>query len=179
MSNKEEEILNEIINYYKKNKNIPSIRYLKDKVNLKSTSTIHYHLNNLEKYGYLKRNELNKRILNNNYNDYENGLKIIKVINSNENIKVFLDNNNYIAYKVENNYLIKNNILKNDILIIKKKSKLKNNDLGLFKINKKYYIMKYFYQDGFYILESDIKRYYEQVNIIGKVVYLERKIKRD
>ena len=39
--------------------------------------------------------------------------------------------------------------------------------------------MKYFYQDGFYILESDIKKFYSKVNIIGKVIYLERKIKRD
>ena len=180
MSEKAKKILEVIIDYYNNNKLMPSIRYLMDKVNIKSTSTIHYHLNKLEEKGYLKRNKLNKRVLSKNYNKIENELQIINVINDKDTIKIIIDDNkDYIAFKIKDNLLEKKGIIKDDILIIEKTNKLKNNDLGLFKINNKYYVMKYFYQDGFYILESDIKRFYNKIKIIGKVIYLERKIKRD
>ncbi len=180
MSEKAKEILNVIIDYYNNNKTMPSIRYLMNIVNIKSTSTIHYHLNKLEKKGYLKRNKSNNRILSENYESLKNGLKIIEVINDKDKIKIIIDdNNNYIAFKVKDNILKEVGIIKGDILIIKKTTTLKNNDLGLFMINNKYYVMKYFYKDGFYILESDVKRIYNKIKIIGKVMYLERKIKRD
>ena len=180
MSEKAKEILNVIIDYYNNNKTMPSIRYLMNIVNIKSTSTIHYHLNKLEKKGYLKRNKSNNRILSENYENLKNGLKIIEVINDKDKIKIKIDdNNNYIAFKVKDNILKEVGIIKGDILIIKKTTTLKNNDLGLFMINNKYYVMKYFYKDGFYILESDVKRIYNKIKIIGKVMYLERKIKRD
>ncbi len=177
---KEKEILKTIIDYYNQNKLMPSMRYLKDKVHVKSINTIYYHIKKLEEEGYLIRNKNNNRILEMNYQDFNKGLKIIKVINSNDTVKIiFNDNKSYLAFKVKDDIFKEKGILKNDILIIEETKNLKNNDLGLFKINKKIYIMKYFYQDGFYILESDIKRFYSKVNIIGKVIYLERKIKRD
>ena len=180
MNEKEMLILQEIINYYNDNKLMPTVRYLKEKMHFESTSSIHYYLNKLEKKEYLIKNNSGKRILNNNYNEFEKGLKIIKTINANESIKIYLDTNkDYYAFKMNNDNLINEGIIKGDLLIILKTKKLKNNDIGLFKINKKYYIMKYFYKDNIYILESDIKRYYDHVNIIGKVIYLERKIKRD
>lgn len=180
MNKKTKEILNVIIDYYNNNKTMPSIRYLMRIVNIKSTSTIHYHLNKLEKNGYLKRNRFNNRILSENYEYLKNGLKIIEVINAHDKIKIIIDDNkDYVAFKVKDNLLKEEGIIKEDILIIEKTNKLKNNDIGLFIINNKYYVMKYFYQDGFYILESDIKRFYNKIKIIGKVVYLERKIKRD
>lgn len=182
MSEKAKEILNVIIDYYNNNKTMPSIRYLMNIVNIKSTSTIHYHLNKLEKKGYLKRNKSNNRILSENYENLKNGLKIIEIINdkNKDKIKIIIDDdNNYVAFKVKDNLLKEDGIIKGDILIIKKINKLKNNDLGLFMINNKYYIMKFFYKDGFYILESNEKRIYNKIKIIGKVMYLERKIKRD
>ena len=177
---KEKEILKTIIDYYNQNKLMPSMRYLKDKVHVKSINTIYYYIKKLEKEGYLIRNKDNKRILEKNYQDFNKGLRIIKVINSNDTVMtIFKNNKSYLAFKVKDNIFQENGILKNDILIIERTKNLKNNDLGLFIINKKKYIMKYFYQDGFYILESDIKRFYSKVNIIGKAIYLERKIKRD
>lgn len=177
---REKEILKAIIDYYSQNKLMPSMRYLKEKVKVKSINTIYYYIKKLEEEGYLIRNKDNKRILEKNYHDFNNGLKIIKVINSNDKVMaIFQDSKSYLAFKIKDDIFKNKGILKDDILILEKTKNLKNNDLGLFIINKKKYIMKYFYQDGFYILESDIKRFYSKVNIIGKVIYLERKIKRD
>ena len=177
MTETDKKLLGIIIDYYNQNKLMPSTRYLQNKLNFKSTNAIYYYLNKLEERGYLKRNSLNNRILSDNYQAFLHGLKIIKIINSDEFVKIFLDDNNdYVAYRLKENIF---DMKKNDILIIKKTNKLKNNDLGLFKINNSYYVMKYFYQDGFYILEGNNKNFYNQINIVGKVIYLERKIKRD
>ena len=82
-----------------------------------------------------------------------------------------------MAYKIKNNKFQDNHIIKDDILIIEKGKVLNNNDLGLFLINNKYCIKKYFYQDGFFILEDDKQEVFNYVNIIGKVISVERKIK--
>ena len=177
MNEKEIKILKIIIDYYNLNKLMPSIRYLQKEMNAKSTNSIYYYIKKLEEKGYLIRNSSNKQILDNDYKDFFNGLKVIKILNTDENVKLILnDNKDYVAYKVDKDIF---DIKKNDILIIEKTKKLKNNDIGLFKFNKRYAIMKYYYKDGFYILENDTKRFYNNVNIIGKVIYLERKIKRD
>ena len=173
----EERVLSEIIKYYKTNKLMPSIRFLQNKLNVQSTNTIYYYLNKLEKDGYLVRNTFNQRIINDNYEEFNNGLKYLKVINSNEIVKLILNKNkDYLAYKAKNNYLLNEHIMKNDILIIEKRNKLKNNDLGLFIINKEYTIKKYYYQDGFYILKDQSEIILNNPIIIGKVILIERKI---
>jgi repressor LexA len=178
MNNTEKILLKEIIDYYKKNRLMPSIRYLMKKISANSTNTIYYHLNKLEEYGYLKRNNMNKRIINDDYRYFANDLKYIKVLNENILVKMVLNNKKeYLAFTIKNNYFKDNNIIKGDILIIEKNKQLKNNDLGLFVINNNYYIKKYFYKDGFYILEDDKREYFNNINIIGKVIYVERKIK--
>ena len=57
-----------------------------------------------------------------------------------------------------------------DYLIIEKTNNLEDNDIGLFVINKKYRIMKYFYKDGFYILKDNEVLTLYKVRIIGKVI---------
>ena len=91
MNNKEQEILNIIINYYKKNQLMPSIRFIKDKIHANSTNTVYYYLNKLEEKKYIKRNSQNKRILNKYYNDSINELKIIKTANSYETVNIILN----------------------------------------------------------------------------------------
>ncbi len=176
MTEKEKIILKEIIEYYHINKSIPSLRYLKNKLNYKSHNSILQFMKSLEKKNYLIRKN-NKLILNDNYDYFNKGLKIIKVLNYNQEIKIILNpNKNYLAYKIKNNNLRDYNILKNDILIIEKKNKIKNNDIGLFLINNNYEIYHYFYQDGFNILKSNQEIYLNKVTIIGKVIKIERNI---
>jgi SOS-response transcriptional repressor LexA len=176
MKEKEEIILEEIINYVKKNSRMPTFRYLQKKLNYKSVNSITRYITSLLNNNYLMRNEDGKIILNNYINNYQKNLKAIKVINmNNKYIHLLLNKeDNYLAYKINNNYFSKKGILKNDILIIKKNKKMKDNDLGLFIIDNNYRVMKYGYKDGFYILRDNEELLLNKVKILGKVVMVEK-----
>lgn len=178
MNEKEENVLKEIINYVHINKTMPTRRWLQNKLGYKSVTSITWFINSLLKQNYLIRNNEGKVILNDISNNFEQGLKEVDIINSkNEKINLYLNKNKkYIAYKIHHNFFLNDGIIRNDILIIKINNKLKNNDLGLFVIDNKYRIMKYKYQDGFYILKDFEEIILHQVKIIGKVIIIERKL---
>lgn len=177
MNEKEEKILEEIINYYKENKVMPTRRYLQKVFNFKSVNSITKYIKSLEEQNYLIRNKDNKIILN-KYTNENTNLKTITIINmNNKHINLILDKNTkYVAYKIHNNYFNNIGILRNDILVIEINKRLKPNDLGLFIIDKEYRIMRYNYKDGFYLLSDKEDILLNKVNIIGKVIMIERKL---
>lgn len=177
MNEKEEKILMEINDYYFKNRMMPTRRYLQKKFNFKSVNSITEYIKSLEKQNYLIRNSDNKIILNKFSEHYNANLKTIRIINSNNQYaQIILDKRKkYLGYKIKNNFFTDIGIMKNDIMIVEMNKKLKDNDLGLFIIDKKYRIMKYRYKDGFYILTDDEELLLNKVKIIGKVILIERK----
>ena len=176
MNNKEEELLNEITKYVKKNHIMPTRRYLQRKLNYKSVNSITQYIKSLIKQNYLKYNDHNQLTINNYI--YNNNLKTIKILNiKNKYISLVLEKRKkYCGIKINNNYFKKQRIFKNDLLIIEESKRLKQNDIGLFMINNKYRVMKYNYKDGFFILKDDEELILNKINIIGKVVMIERKI---
>ena len=150
------------------------MKYLQEKFHYKSRNAIYKHLKILEHEGYLTKVN-NKFILNKNSFLIDNGIIIIKIINNNKKLFLYLDKKReYLGFMLENNYFKKNNLIKGDVLIVEKNKKLKNNDLGLFIIDNTYRIMTYRFQDGFYILEDNEQIILNKVNIIGKVIMVER-----
>lgn len=178
MTEKEEIILDIIIKYYKANRTMPSIRYLQKELCYKSTNSVYRYLLSLEKQNYLIRNTSKKLILNKDIQEnYKKGLKIIEIINDKRQIRLWLDKNKkYYGFIIKNNDFEKEMIKKNDLLIIEVNSKIKNNELGLFLIKGKYRIMKFFYKDGFYILNDYEELILNKVKYIGKVIILKRNI---
>lgn len=177
MKEKEEILLNEIVNYYKRNGVMPTRRFLQKTLNYKSVNSITKYFKSLEEQNYLTRNSDGKIILNKYVIDNTN-LKTINIINTtNETCTLIIDRNKkYVAYKIHNNYFNNIGILRNDILIIELNKTLKDDDIALFIINKQYRIMKYRYQDGFYILKDKEEILLNRVKIIGKVIMIERKL---
>jgi len=177
MNKKEEKILAEIINYVKKYCVMPSRRYLQKKFNYQSVNSISRYIKSLEKQNYLIRNSNGKLILN-NYSISDSNIKSINIINANnQSINIILSKKKqYLAYKMHNNFFNNLGIIRNDILIIEKKKKLNIDDLGLFIIDGKYRIMKYNYNDGFYLLSDKEELILHTVKIIGKVILIERKM---
>lgn len=57
LTTKESIVLEAIVNYIEINGFSPSIREMCELVGLKSTSTVHNHLTNLENKGYIERKE--------------------------------------------------------------------------------------------------------------------------
>lgn len=178
MNSKEEELLKEIICYIKDNKRIPPMRYLQKKLRYKSVNSITELIKSLEKQNYLIRNNEGKLVLNKTSENYQTNIKNIKIINANnKNICLYLDKTEkYIAYQIHKNCFNKLGIFRNDILIIKKTKKLKDNNLGLFIIDNKYRIMSYHYKEGFYILNDDEEILLSKVKIIGKVIIIEKNL---
>lgn len=178
MNKKEEQILNEIIKYVKDNSVMPTMRYLQKKLLFKSVNSITQYIKSLEEQNYLKRNSLGKLILN-NYNENIN-IKTIKIINTRNNyIHLILNKSEkYIAYKLHNDYFNNIGLFRNDILIVKKTNKLKNNNLGLFIIDNKYRVMKYKFIDGFYILKDNEELLLNKVKILGKVIMAEKNFEK-
>lgn len=178
MNTKEEELLQMIVNYVKDNSYMPTRRYLQKKLKYKSVNSITYYMNRLIKQNYLKRNNEGKIVLDISAINYQKSLKTIKIINQKDSfIGLFLEKDNkYTAYQIHNNYFNDIGIFRNDILIIKTKVKLRENDLGLFVIDNKYRVMKYNYKDGFYLLTDNDNEILNKVKIIGKVIGIERKL---
>ena len=171
-------LLNEIKKYFCTNKRMPTVRYLQNKLSFKSPNSITRLLKKLETKGYLIRNKDNKLVISNSLLHYKDNLKSIKIINRKNNFANIILNSKkeYLAYQVNNNFFIDDGIIKNDILIIQVNKKLNNNDIGLFIIDNKYRIMKYNYIDGFYILKDKEELLLNDINTIGKVILIERKI---
>ena len=57
LTESQKKVLKFIIKYIEENKNSPSIRNIAEGVGLKSTSTVHGHVERLEDKGYIKRTE--------------------------------------------------------------------------------------------------------------------------
>lgn len=177
MTKKEEQVLKQITRYYQKNKIMPSVRELQNILGYKSPNSIHQIIKQLESKGYLKRNNHNKIVLVDNHLLEQNDFVVMKVVNTKETLILNLNiKKKYVGYQIKNDHFNELYIKKMDYLIIEKTNKLKDNDLGLFIINKKYRIMKYFYKDGFYILKDNEILTLYRVRIIGKVMGVYRKI---
>lgn len=176
MTEKEEQIYQQITIYYQENKVMPSVRELQKILGYKSPNSIYQIIKQLENKSYLKRNNHNKTVLVDNPILEPTEFVTIKVVNTKETLIFNLNiRKRYISYKIKNNYFNDLYIKKMDYLIIEKTNKLDDNDLGLFIINKKYRIMQYFYKDGFYILKDNEIITLYRVRIIGKVVGVYRK----
>ena len=176
MNNNEQLILKKIYEYIRKNGYMPSYRYLQQELGYKSHNSISQYIKSLERKGYFERNNIGKLVLNYCFlNKYF--IVNIKIINTKHQYLPYIvnDNNQYIAYMIKKNCFYDDNIIKNDILIIKRTDKLNNNDYGLFIIDEKYRLMKYKYNNGFYILNDDEEIILNKVKTIGKVVAVERK----
>ena len=176
MNENEEKILQTIISYVKENHIMPTRRFIQKALNYKSVNSITQYIKSLEKKGYLKRDIINKIIINGHIT-YNNNYKRLKIVNTkNDYIEIILNQKkDYLAYIIKNNYFDKMGIFRNDLLIIEKNKKIKPNDLGLFIIDNKYRIMKYDYKDGFYLLKDNELVVLNHIEIVGKVIQIIRK----
>mgnify|MGYP005705040977 FL=1 len=76
VSDKQKNILNFINIFIEKNGYAPSIREICLGVNLKSTSTVQYHIEKLIKSGYLQKNYKKSRAITLNSTNFQNKIPI-------------------------------------------------------------------------------------------------------
>ena len=193
MSNKENEIL-EFINYTLKNDGYsPSVREICEAVNLKSTSTVQYHLKKLEKKGVINKSEGKSRSLH--LNDIATEFRSVPILGeiaaglpltAEENQVGELPypesnfNDSLIALKVNGDSMIDAGIHDGDLVVVDKSKKPDNGDIGAFLILETEATVKYLdtIRNKQYLIPANKSfeniEVTENISAVGKVVSLFR-----
>lgn len=175
----------------------PSVREICEAVGLKSTSTVHSHLNKLEKLGYIKRNPakpraievlnddrvldipgLNQEIIELSVIEFFKDQKWIKE-NVVEKIKLpanFVIGKDNFLFKVKDNKLIQSGVFENDYVIVDRNDKFEKHKITI-GITKNYeIILGNFSKYGEYINVDFSNSSYDplvininEINIIGQI----------
>lgn len=193
MNNKAQEIL-DFINFTLKNDGYsPSVREICEAVNLKSTSTVQYHLNKLEKKGVINKSEGKSRSLhlNNSISEFRSVPIVGEIaaglpLSAEENQIGELPypesnfNDSLIALKVNGDSMIEAGIHDGDLVVIDKSKKPLDGDIGAFLVYDTEATVKYIdtIRNKQYLIPAN-KNYEnieitENISIVGKVVSLFR-----
>jgi len=172
LTDKQIEILNFLKLQINKQGYPPSVREICSAVNLKSTSTVHSHLNKLEEKGYIRKDKTKPRaieILDSNDDDIFNRKKTIDIplvgnvtagspILAIENIEELIplpssliDANNTFMLRVQGESMINAGILDGDYIIVNKQNTARNGE-----------IVVVLTEDN----ESTVKRFFKEENRI-------------
>jgi repressor LexA len=193
MSNKENEIL-EFINYTLKNDGYsPSVREIGEAVNLKSTSSVQYHLKKLEKKGVINKSEGKSRSLH--LNEIASEFRSVPILGeiaaglpltAEENQVGELPypesnfNDSLIALKVNGDSMIDAGIHDGDLVVVDKSKKPNNGDIGAFLILETDATVKYLdtIRNKQYLIPANKSfeniEVTENISAVGKVVSLFR-----
>ena len=144
----------------------PSVRETCKAVGLKSTSTVHSHLNKLEKYGYIRRDatkpraievlDRSKTALNHEIlslplvGQVTAGQPILAEENIEEYIPLpanFIKGNNNFVLKVKGDSMINAGILNGDYVIVDRKNCSCNGEIVVALIHKEYATVKRFFNE--------------------------------
>lgn len=201
LSSRQNEILIFIKKYTAQNNYPPSIREIGASVNLKSPATVHVHVNNLIKKGYLKRNLNNHKLLEllvpNEFDQAKEDIVQIPLlgkvtagnpIEAIENpdeyfpipTQMIPKNSEVFTLRVSGESMINAGILDNDIVIIERKNTATNGDIVVAMTEENEVTLKTFYkEDNYFRLqpENDFMTpiILKNVTILGKAIGLYRK----
>ncbi len=182
----------------------PSIREIGKAVGLSSTSSIHLHLNSLERKGYIRRPKSKKRcieILENDFYDYDaaphtpeySNIPIIGTVAAgapifaDENIEGYfpvpvnyLSNDTTFMLRIKGNSMINAGIFNNDLVLVRQQVTARNGDIIIALIDDSA-TCKTFYKEDEYIRLQPENDEYEPIyvkdcKILGKVTGLFRSL---
>jgi len=200
ISNKQKEIL-EFIKAQIINKGYPpAVREICEAVNLKSTSSVHSHLESLEKNGYIRRDPSKPRaieIIDDEFNLTRRELVNIPIVGTItagqpilavENIESYfpipseyMPNSETFMLKVKGDSMINAGILDGDRIIVQRQSHAKNGDYVVALIDDEVTVKTFYKENGYFRLqpENDAMEpiIVSDLQILGVVIGLFRMIK--
>lgn len=171
----------------------PSVREICLAVDLKSTSTVHSHLNTLEKFGYIRRDPTKPRAIevldiNKHEPDYRYMPEILQIplvgqitagtpILAEENIEEYISlpanlvkGSNNFALKIKGDSMANAGIVNNDFVIVDKKHKANNNEIVVAIVHNEYVTVKKFEQNGDTIKLKPENDFFEPIILNSKHV---------
>ncbi|WP_373898431.1 transcriptional repressor LexA [Haloimpatiens sp. FM7315] len=197
VSNKQQEIYEYLKRSLLERGYPPSVREICEAVGLKSTSTVHSHLSNLEKKGLIKRDPTKPRaieIMENSILKREMvsipiigkvtaGLPILAVENVEDYfslpISFVKSNKDLFILRVQGESMIDAGILNQDFAIIEKVSTAENGEIVVALIDKEATIKRFFKEDGHIRLQPENKTMepiiVSSCTVIGKLVGIYRR----
>ena len=202
LTNQQEKMLDKIKLYIVKHGYSPTVRELCQEMNLSSTATVQVHLNNLEKKGYIRKEESKNRTIEILVdNEYEIKNKLITEVpllgkitagNPIEAIErpdeyfslpsyLIPKNKEVFTLLVSGESMINAGILDGDIVIVERKNTANNGEIVVAMTDENEVTLKTFYKekDHFRLQpENDTMEPFimNNVTILGKAIGLYRKI---
>ena len=175
----------------------PSVREICEAVHLKSTSSVHSHLETLEKNGYIRRDPSKPRaieIVDDNFNIIRREIVNVPVIGTVtagqpilavENIDgyfpipvEFMPNEQTFMLKVRGESMIKAGICDGDRILVQQQSHAENGDFVVAMLDDSVTVKTFYKEEDHYRLqpENDFMNpiIVEKVEILGKVIGLFR-----
>ena len=202
LTNQQEKMLDIIKKYVVKHGYAPTVRELCQEMNLSSTATVQVHLNNLEKKGYIKKEESKNRtieiLVDNEYeikNELITEVPLLGKITAGNPIEAIERPDEYFSlpsYLIPKNKdvftllvsgesMINAGILDGDIVIVERKNTANNGEIVVAMTDENEVTLKTFYKEKDYFRlqpENDTMAPFimDNVTILGKAIVLYRKI---
>lgn len=171
----------------------PAVREICEAVNLKSTSSVHSHLETLEKNGYIRRDPTKPRaieIIDDTFNLTRREMVQVPIIGyvaagepllAQENIQDyfpipvdFMPNKDTFMLEVKGESMINAGILNGDYVLVEKDCTAQNGDMVVVLVEDGATVKTFYKEEGVYRLqpENDFMApiIVEQVEILGKVI---------
>lgn len=189
---KQEEILNYIKNEILERGFPPAVREICQAVHLKSTSSVHSHLESLEKNGYIRRDPTKPRaieILDDSFNMLRREMVNVPIVGTvaagqpllaEQNIDSYfpipaeyMPNEQTFILKVKGESMINAGIMDGDKVIVKQQSTAQNGDMVVALIEDSATVKTYYKENGHYRLQPENDTMdpiiVDEVQILGKV----------
>ena len=171
----------------------PAVREICEAVNLKSTSSVHSHLETLEKNGYIRRDPTKPRaieIIDDTFNLTRRDMVQVPIIGrvaagepllAQENIEEyfpipsdFMPNNDTYMLKVKGESMINAGILDGDYVLVEKKETAGNGDMVVALVEDGATVKTFYKEEGIYRLQPENDSMdpiiVSEVSILGKVI---------
>ena len=152
----------------------PAVREICEAVNLKSTSSVHSHLETLEKNGYIRRDPTKPRaieIVDDNFNLTRREMVNVPLVGTVaagqpilavENVESYfpipserLPNNQVFLLTVKGESMINAGILDGDMVLVEMVSTAENGDMVVALINDETTVKTFYKEDGHYRLQPE------------------------
>lgn len=192
ISGKQKEILEYIKNEILNKGYPPAVREICEAVNLKSTSSVHSHLETLEKNGYIRRDPTKPRaieIIDDNFNLVRREIVNVPIVGTVaagnpilavENIEnyfpiptEYMPNEESFMLVVKGDSMINIGIYEGDKVLVKKQSFATNGDIVVALVEDSATVKTFYKEDGYYRLQPENDSMepiiVDNVEILGKV----------
>lgn len=177
----------------------PSVREIANAVGLKSTSTVHGHLQRLEKRGLLHRDAMKPRAMEvvGDPNFVRSGTTAVPVIGrvtaglpilAEENLEdyvalpdVMLGDGEHFILLVRGDSMIEAGILDGDYIIVRRQQEANNGDIVVAMIDDSATVKRFYKENGHFRLQPENSAmepiYADEVIVLGKVISLYRLVR--